>query len=81
MVLLNLVSQPLLKYRHFTLLSASLVLVNLQMVGLLNHFLLFRPLQMIIKVLMNLEIWARLFLDGESYEDIAARLADREKAA
>jgi len=32
-------------------------------------------------VLMNLEIWCRLFLDGRSYEDVAGELADRARAA
>jgi hypothetical protein len=30
---------------------------------------------------MNLEIWARLFLDGTSHEDVAAQLAERSMAA
>jgi asparagine synthase (glutamine-hydrolysing) len=32
-------------------------------------------------VLMNLEIWSRLFLDGVSHEDIAGELAERSLAA
>jgi asparagine synthase (glutamine-hydrolysing) len=35
----------------------------------------------LILVLMNLEIWARLFLDGTSHEDVAAQLAERSMAA
>jgi asparagine synthase (glutamine-hydrolysing) len=35
----------------------------------------------LILVLMNLEIWARLFLDGHSHEDVAAQLAERSLAA
>ena len=35
----------------------------------------------LILVLMNLEIWGRLFLDGTSYEDVAGALADRSRAA
>jgi asparagine synthase (glutamine-hydrolysing) len=35
----------------------------------------------LILVLMNLEIWSRLFLDGRSHEDVAAELAERSIAA
>ena len=35
----------------------------------------------LILVLMNLEIWSRLFLDGESHEDVAGDLAERSRAA
>ncbi len=35
----------------------------------------------LILVLMNLELWSRLFLDGRSHEDIAIELADRRRAA
>jgi asparagine synthase (glutamine-hydrolysing) len=32
-------------------------------------------------VLMNLEIWCRLFLDRQSVEDVAGDLAERARAA
>jgi asparagine synthase (glutamine-hydrolysing) len=32
-------------------------------------------------VLMNLEIWSRLFLDGRSHEDVASELAEQSLAA
>lgn len=35
----------------------------------------------LILVLMNFEIWARLFLDGQSVDDVSARLAERNLAA
>lgn len=35
----------------------------------------------LILVLMNLEIWSRLFLDGRSHEDVAGELAARSLAA
>ncbi len=35
----------------------------------------------LILVLMNLEIWSRLFLDGRSHEDVAGELAERSLAA
>lgn len=35
----------------------------------------------LILVLMNLELWARLFLDGRSHEDVAGELAERSLAA
>ena len=35
----------------------------------------------LILVLMNLEIWSRLFLDGRSHEDVASELAERSLAA
>ncbi len=35
----------------------------------------------LILVLMNLEIWSRLFLDGRSHEDVANELAERSLAA
>lgn len=35
----------------------------------------------LILVLMNLEIWSRLFLDGQSHEDVSGELAERSLAA
>ena len=35
----------------------------------------------LILVMMNLEIWSRLFLDGQSHEDVAGELAERSLAA
>lgn len=35
----------------------------------------------LILVLMNFEIWSRLFLDGQSHEDVAGELAERGLAA
>jgi asparagine synthase (glutamine-hydrolysing) len=35
----------------------------------------------LILVLLNLEIWSRLFLDGKTHEDVAQDLADRSLAA
>ena len=35
----------------------------------------------LILVMMNLEIWSRLFLDGQSHEDVSGELAERSKAA
>jgi asparagine synthase (glutamine-hydrolysing) len=35
----------------------------------------------LVLVLMNLEIWSRLFVDGQSHEDVAGELAERSKAA
>jgi asparagine synthase (glutamine-hydrolysing) len=35
----------------------------------------------LILVLLNLEVWSRLFLDGRSYEDVAGELAERSLAA
>lgn len=35
----------------------------------------------LILVLMNLEIWSRLFLDGQSHDDVAGDLAERSRAA
>ena len=35
----------------------------------------------LILVLMNLEIWSRLFLDGRSHEDVSGELAERSLAA
>jgi asparagine synthase (glutamine-hydrolysing) len=35
----------------------------------------------LILVMMNLEIWSRLFLDGQSHEDVSAELAERSQAA
>ncbi len=35
----------------------------------------------LVLVMMNLEIWARLFLDGMSHEDLSADLAERKAAA
>jgi asparagine synthase (glutamine-hydrolysing) len=35
----------------------------------------------LILVMMNLEIWSRLFLDGQSHQDISADLAERGRAA
>ena len=35
----------------------------------------------LILVLMNLELWARIFLDGRDYADVAAEMADLSLAA
>ena len=35
----------------------------------------------LILVMMNLEIWSRLFLDGRSHEDVSAELAEKSLAA
>jgi hypothetical protein len=35
----------------------------------------------VILVLMNLEIWCRLFLDQRSVEDVAGELSERARAA
>lgn len=35
----------------------------------------------LILVMMNLEIWSRMFLDGQSHEDVSGELAERSKAA
>ena len=35
----------------------------------------------LILVLMNLEIWSRLFLDGRSHDDVASELSERSLAA
>jgi hypothetical protein len=32
-------------------------------------------------VLMNLEVWSRVFLDGQSHVDVSGDLCDRLKAA
>jgi hypothetical protein len=32
-------------------------------------------------VLLNFEIWCRLFLDGRSHDDVAGELAERSLAA
>jgi asparagine synthase (glutamine-hydrolysing) len=35
----------------------------------------------LIMVLLNLEIWSRLYLDGRGHEDVAAELAEQTRAA